>query len=175
MEFVVTRAAAPEDSAHPVGLLRANMEETFSVLWRGSERALCEDGFGTYFHVTLATCRTDLIGFEAWRISYDLHNCVNGGEVMDMFVLPRYRGRGVAIVLLASFAREVARDGGKYVKGRSVERPSVRRMYRRFARCFPGADCVVGGRAFRASASLKGKSPREMTRELPRKEWNDER
>ena len=114
------------------------------------------------------------VGFLAWRDSYDLHNCVSGAEVIDMYVRPYHRGHALAMALLAAVAQEVASRGGKYLKGQSVERPAIWRMTRRFARCFPGADCFVGGRAFRALAALRGRPAREMLKSLPRLEWNDE-
>ena len=48
------------------------------------------------------------------------------------------------------------------------------RLYARFAMCFPGADCIVGGRAFRRLAELAGYAPRVAARSLPEKRWNYE-
>ena len=155
-------------------LLQQYMLETFSLPWQGSEERLRADGFGAHCQVMLAVRGDEPIGFAAWRGAYDLHNCVSGAEVIDMYVVPACRGRAVAIALLAAVAREVARTGGKYIRGSSVETRAIERMYARFARCFPGADCYLGGRAFRAMAELHGRSSREMMRGLPRQEWNYE-
>jgi len=51
---------------------------------------------------------------------------------------------------------------------------TTRRLYERIAMSFEGADCIVGGRAFRVLADLSGRPIRELVRGLPKKEWNYE-
>jgi GNAT superfamily N-acetyltransferase len=116
----------------------------------------------------------DLVGFAAWEPSYDVHHCVWGGHVIDMYVRPPVRGRGVAVALLATVAAHVRERGGSYVRGQSVPDPRVQRLYERLAVSFPGASCYVGGRAFRALAELRGAAPRTIARGLPERAWNYE-
>jgi GNAT superfamily N-acetyltransferase len=122
----------------------------------------------------LRATHSDKLSVLAWRKSYDLHHCLTGGEILDLYVLPEYRGRGVAPVLVCAVAAEMLRRGGAYVKGQAVEHRVVQRLYARFAMCFPGADCIVGGRAFRRLAELAGRSARVVARSLPEKSWNYE-
>jgi ribosomal protein S18 acetylase RimI-like enzyme len=145
-----TRLAEPRDVPALVQLLEAYMRETFKVPCRGSAEALRRDGFGREFEIQVGmTASERVIGFMAWRKSYDLHHCLTGGDILDLYVSPEYRGRGVAPALICAVAAEILRRGGTYVKGQAVENRAVQRLYARFAMCFPGADCAVGGRAFR--------------------------
>ena len=169
------RPAEPRDVPVLVQLLEAYMRETFKAPWHGSAEALRRDGFGREFEMHIATTGGErVMGFLAWRKSYDLHHCLTGGEILDLYVLPEYRGRGVAPVLVCAVAAEMRRRGGAYVKGQAVEHRVVQRLYARFAMCFPGADCIVGGRAFRRLAELAGRSARVVARSLPEKSWNYE-
>jgi GNAT superfamily N-acetyltransferase len=114
------------------------------------------------------------VGFAAFSRAYDLHHCVAGGVVLDLYVAPSHRGFGVALALVAAVANRVRDRGGVFVKGQAVEHPGLRETYERIAMSFPGADCIVGGRAFRALAALDGQAPRAMVRGLPDRAWNSE-
>ena len=154
-------------------LLEAYMRETLKAPWNGSAKALRREGFGREFDIQVAvSSRGEVVGFAAWGKSYDLHHCITGGYVLDVYVSPEWRARGVAPALLFAVAAEILRRGGKYVKGQAVQNRAIQRLYARVAVCFPGADCVVGGRAFRRLAELAGQSPRAATRGLPEKSWN---
>jgi GNAT superfamily N-acetyltransferase len=172
---ITVRAAEQRDVPALVELLEAYMQETFTVAWRGSAEALRRDGFGREFETQVAVMGAGrVIGFAAWTQSYDLHHCLTGGDILDLYVAPGYRGRGVAPALVCTVAAEIGRRGGTYVKGQAVDNRAVQRLYARFAMCFPGADCIVGGRAFRHLATLAGRSGRGMVRSLPEKSWNYE-
>jgi GNAT superfamily N-acetyltransferase len=158
-----------------VQLLEAYMRETFKAPWHGSAEAVCRDGFGREFELHIATSGGEhVMGFLAWKKSYDLHHCLTGGEILDLYVSPDYRSRGVAPVLVCAVAAEILRRGDASVKGQAVENRVVQRLYARFAMCFPGADCIVGGRAFRHLAELAGRPTRVVARSLPEKSWNYE-
>lgn len=75
---------------------------------------------------------------------------------------------------LAAVANRVRERGGTFVKGQAVEHAGLRETYERVAMAFPGADCIVGGRAFRVLADLDGQAPRAMVRGLPDRAWNFE-
>jgi GNAT superfamily N-acetyltransferase len=169
------RPAVPADVPRLAALLDAYMQETFARPWGGSEAALRADAFGAALEMIVAESGDGaLVAFVAFQRVYDLHHCVSGAEIVDMFVEPARRARGVAVELLAAVAAESRRRGGMFVKGQAVESPSARRLYARVATCFPGADCYVGGRAFRALADLSGRGPRAIARGLPPKMWNHE-
>jgi len=55
-----------------------------------------------------------------------------------------------------------------------MENPTVHRLYDRVVVLFPGAECNVGGRAFRMLAALANKSPRVIARNLPERSMNYE-
>ena len=115
------RAAEQRDVPTLVQLLEAYMHETFKVAWRGSAEALRRDGFGQEFECQVAvTSDGRVIGFVAWTKSYDLHHCMTGGSILDLYVLPESRGRGVAPALVCAVAAEIRRRGGTYVKGQAV-------------------------------------------------------
>jgi GNAT superfamily N-acetyltransferase len=171
------RSAVPSDAPALVVLLESFMEDAFRKPWHGSAAALLRDGFGAAacFHNMIALASPgDAVGFAAWQDSYDLHHCVRGGLLLDMYVRPTHRGRGVALGLVTSVAARVRDGGGCYLRGQSVPNPAVQRMYERMAVTFPGAECNVGGRAFRALADLAMVPAREAVRRLPLKAWNYE-
>lgn len=149
------------------------MRETYGATWHGTEDKLAHDGFGAHFRMTIAEHEGRIVGFAAWRPTYDLHHCVPGIEVIDMFVEPRQRCRGVGPGLLAEVAASAHSSGARYMTGAAVETGSAARLYRRITVAH-GAQSYLSGRAFRAVAGLAGATPREMARRLPPVEWNRE-
>jgi GNAT superfamily N-acetyltransferase len=169
-----TLRRAPEEIDQLVALLEAYMREAFSVPWHGARESLERDGFGARFEVVVADRGGRLVGFAARRPQYDLHHCMPGVEVIDMYVEPGLRGRGVAVRMLARVAADAAREGARFLVGQAVEDPAMHRLYRRFTRCFPGQHCYLGGRAFRTLADAADAPIRALARALPRPEWNYE-
>jgi hypothetical protein len=96
-----------------------------------------------------------------------------GGQVLDLFVLPLHRSRGLAVRLIAMACRIVECHGGTFIKGGAVDSGAGSRLYGRFAPSF-GNDYILGGRAFRHLASLAELPLRQLMRALPEKEWNFE-
>lgn len=169
------RNATPNDIPNLEKLLTAFMQATFQLPWGGTPQKLAQDGFGSEFQMVVAEAENQqLVAFAAWTSAYDLHHCVRGGVIIDMFVEPSYRGRGVAIQLIMAIATQIQQQGGVYIKGQAVENPSVQRLYQRCAKCFPGADCYVSGRAFRRLTELSDQSLRDVVRNLPEPAWNYE-
>jgi hypothetical protein len=77
--------------------------------------------------------------------------------------------------LVAAVAAAIHARGGRFVKGQAAnDDPARRKLYERIAVAFPGADCIVGGRAFRTLAGLAGRSARELVAGLPDKQSNYE-
>jgi ribosomal protein S18 acetylase RimI-like enzyme len=155
-------------------LLREYMRELFKSAWNGSPDALARDGLGLHFEMMVVARGTDRLGFAAWKSTYDLHHCLTGGEIVDLYVHPEIRGRGIALQLVAAVASIVRLRGGSYIKGLAVGDPSTRRLYERLAMTFDGADCIVGGRAFRCLADLAGKPARSILQALPDRSANYE-
>lgn len=173
-QIVPVRALAAGDSGGLAHLLHTYMAEALSMAWGGAAGTLERDVSAGRVNVLVAGETDALIGFAAWIWSYDLHHCVSGGEVLDVYVTPGRRGRGVAVALLASAADEVRRAGGTYLKGLVVAERAGRRLYQRLGVCFPGEHCYVSGRAFRELGGLAGRPPRQIARRLPDKSWNRE-
>ncbi len=164
-------SAASEEELPGIALLiEAYMRETFGVGWSGSVDALRRDGRGSHFEVVAARHRGEPIGFAMLEPTYDVHHCLPGGCIADLYVKPGHRGRGVALRLIAAAATLVRERGGSFIKGQAT--PEARPFYERVAMAFEGADCIVGGRAFRAIAELHGRPHRELIRGLPTREWN---
>jgi GNAT superfamily N-acetyltransferase len=168
------RAAEPGDVPALVALLEAYMRETYGDTWHGSAQALERDAFGRACRMAVATRDGRLTGFVAWASSYDLHHCIHGCDVLDLYVAPDARGRGVAVALLCFAAAEVRAEGGAYMRGGAVDTGSGARLYGRFGMCGAGTNCTVGGRAFRRLAELAGRPIREVARSLPERAWNYE-
>lgn len=167
------RIATPDDILGLEKLLIAFMQETFQRSWSGTSQKLAQDGFGAEFEMVVAEAENQkLIAFAAWTSAYDLHHCLKGGTVIDLFVTPAHRGRGVAIKLIIKIATQIQQQGGVFITGQAVENPSVQRLYQRCAHCFPGAECYVSGRAFRRLTELSGQSMRDLVRNLPEPAWN---
>src|SRR5262245_16786556 len=172
--MVRVRVPARGDTRELGQLLQTYMGEALSTAWGGAVDALERDVSAGRVNILVADENEALIGFAAWTSSYDLHHCVSGGEVLDVYVTPGRRGRGVAVALLAAAANEVRRAGGTYLKGLVVAERAGRRLYQRLGVSFPGKHCYVSGRAFRALGDLAGQPPREILRTLPDKGWNRE-
>src|SRR5579871_1427127 len=165
------RKAVAADIDGLIPLLERFMRETFAAEWNGNREALLRDGLGSRFDLFVAESEERLIGFAGVAPDYDLHNCVHGGVLMDMFVEKAWRGRGVAAHMITLIAVEIEGKGGRYVKTQATAEES-KALARRVAVTFPGVHCVVGGRAFRRLAELHGCSAREILRWLPPRSWN---
>lgn len=169
------RNAVLDDLLALESLLTAYMQETYHRPWGGTTQKLAQDGFGAELQMVVAeTENQQLIAFAAWQSSYDLHHCLKGGEVMDMFVEPNYRGRGVAVQLIIAIATQIEQQGGVYLRGQAVENPSVQHFYQRCSWHFSGVECYVSGRAFRRLIELSGQRMRDVVRNLPEPAWNYE-
>ncbi len=169
------RPATLDDLPGLTALLEAYMLETFRRPWGGTSQRLAQDGFGAEFELMVA--ETELltpIAFAAWASHYDLHHCMKGGAVIDLFVESVHRGRGVAAQLMIAIATQVQQQGGEYITGGAVDSPSAQRFYRRCAHSFSAVECYVSGRAFRRLAELSGQPLVDVVKNLPEVSWNYE-
>jgi predicted N-acetyltransferase YhbS len=171
---VQLRLATPDDVPALAALNDRYMRELFARPWNGTAAQLAADLFRDRV-VSAAVAEHDgaLVGFVAWSPAYDLHHCLRGGAIADLYVEPARRGRGVALQLLARACAEVAAAGGVYLVGTAVgDGPS--RLYARAASTWPTVEAILGGRAFRTVAGLAGSSARDLVRCLPPVAWNRE-
>jgi GNAT superfamily N-acetyltransferase len=169
----VVREAGPDDAQALAALLRAYMLETYQDEWRGSVKVLLRDGFGARFRALMAAFDDQPVAFLAWERSYDLHHCLIGGHILDLYVAHRHRARGIAVQLIARAAGVIHSEGGAFIKGGAVDSGTGTRLYGRFAPAF-GNDYILGGKAFRHLAAQSHLPMRELVRSMPRKEWNFE-
>ena len=169
----IIREASPEDVQAVATLLRAYMLETYREEWRGSVSGLLQDGFGARFRTIVAAHANQALGFLAWEKSYDLHHCLGGGHVLDLYVAQRHRARGIAVQLIARAAGVIHSEGGAFIKGGAVDSGTGSRLYGRFAPAF-GNDYILGGKAFRHLAAQANLPVRKLVRSMPRREWNFE-
>jgi len=174
MSYLI-RQAGRNDIPQLEKLLDAYMRETYQGIWAGTAERLEQDGFGNEFELVVAeNSGGEVVGFAAWIPTYDLHYCMKGGEVIDMFVCPPERGRGAALLMAIDIASEIQKRGGTFLKGGAVDNAVVRRFYGRMAMCFPDGTSYVSGRAFRHLAGLADKNLREIVGNLPETAWNYE-
>jgi GNAT superfamily N-acetyltransferase len=157
-----------------VDLLEAYMRETYRDTWHGSMNSLQRDAFGKECTIHVAEVGGHVVGFVAWTNSYDLHHCLTGGDILDLYVRPSWRGLGFAPALLCSAAAELLRRGATHLKGGAVDRGTGEHLYARCAASSGAGGFIVSGRAFRKLAELGGVSPRQLARSLPPKTWNYE-
>jgi GNAT superfamily N-acetyltransferase len=164
------RLATPDDVPALASLNDAYMRELFARPWNGTEERLAADLAEGVVHAALTETRD---AFVAWHAAYDLHHCIRGASINDLYVAPSARGRGVAACLLAYCAARVAAAGGTYLHGTAAgERAAP--LYARAAELHPQLGVIIGGRAFRAFAALDGAGPRAILSGLPPVAWNVE-
>lgn len=157
----VIREASPDDMHEVALLLRAYMLETYNEEWWGSVNGLLQDGSGARFRALIAALTDQVVGFLAWEISYDLHHCLSGGHILDLYVAHRHRARGIAVQLIARAAGTIHSEGGAFIKGGAVDRGTGSRLYGRFAPAF-GNDYILGGKAFRHLAAQSNLPMRDL-------------
>lgn len=58
-----------------------------------------------------------LAGFAAWVPHYDLHHCARGSLVIDLYVKPASRGRGLAAALISAIATIAVDQGHTFLRG----------------------------------------------------------
>lgn len=171
---VAFREVDGRDAPVLAGLIDGYMRETFDVGFVAPTQRLADGLVAGWVRALLAERGSEPVGFVAWTWAWDLHHCVRGAEVVDLWVDRAHRGHGLAPRLVATVARVCRDEGGVFVKGQAVTSGSGRGLYERIAMSFPGTDCIVGGRAFRVLAELADATPRAMLAGLPDRAWNHE-
>jgi len=121
-------------------------------------------------HVVLAEKNAKMIGFGAWRKTYDMFWSMYGGEGIGLYVAPPYRGLGAAVCIVAAICQEIREQGGQFLQA-SYD-PSLADFYERIGVGRPERACHVSARAFVTLATAAGSSVREIIRALPDKALN---
>jgi GNAT superfamily N-acetyltransferase len=169
----LVRDAAVEDMTQLAGLLDEYMQETFQRRFSGRREDLTRDVLGKECHTLVAVDDLELVGFAIWQRCYDVHHCLNGGELLDLYVQKGARGSPFAPELLLAVIAAVSKTGGKFLRGKGVSEQGDQ-LYDRFAVTFPGTEFILGGRAFRELGALKGVPLRQAMRQIPPKSANFE-
>jgi len=154
----IVRQFEPGDAEDVAALFAAYMAEALGgVSVMTPERLVA--GCGRQFELTLAADGR-IVGFAAWRETYDLHHAAAGGEVIDFFVAPAHRGRGVAVQLVAGVAAAVrARDGAFLYSLVLPDDPARLKLARRWGVGFPGEHVYLAQEVFARMADWGGRAP----------------
>jgi GNAT superfamily N-acetyltransferase len=160
------RLASVLDTKELAAILERYVREAFSSDWGGTESRLL-DGLASGLVRILIIAQNEVIdGFAAMVDDYDLHHCVRGIRVIDLYVVPARRGQCIAARLLAHVAHFALSKDFTYVRGEAVPSPAARRLFERGAVRF-GDSFNLSGRSLRELAALRDMSPRELVRKLP--------
>ena len=168
------RPVREEDASTIAGLLDLYMRETYKSQWPGSTAGLEKALSSRHIRIHVATRFDEIVGFVAWTWAFDLHWCMVGGTILDLYVHPRSRAKTLGVRLLAAAASAVRAEGGTFLKGGAVDNPAAKRLYNRCAVCQPDVDCTLSGRAFRQFADLEAAPARRLIQAMPHRSWNFE-
>ena len=122
-------------------------------------------------NLLVATCDDRVVGMGQWKLIYDMFWGMYGGEGGWLYVRPEFRGRGVAVAIVAEICAQVHRAGGEFLHG-GADEPEVASLYERVAMGRPTRECYISAEAFRALGELAGQSPRTIVRKLPSPDLN---
>src|SRR5688572_22210370 len=126
------RNATRHDVVRLAAMLGDYMRGTYHGEWGGNVRLLEQHLAEKDVEILVAeTAAGEITGFLAWAACYDLHWCMKGAMIIDLYVCPAKRGRGLAVLLSINLAKEVERRGGTFMKGGPVEDQAVHRLYGR--------------------------------------------
>jgi GNAT superfamily N-acetyltransferase len=96
------RLATSGDVPALAALNDAYMRELFARPWNGTAERLAADLDDGVVHAALTEARD---AFVAWHDAYDLHHCIRGASICDLYVPPAAHGLGVGYELAEKLAR----------------------------------------------------------------------
>jgi N-acetylglutamate synthase-like GNAT family acetyltransferase len=120
--------------------------------------------------VLLAEKNGAVIGFAAWRKTYDLFWSMYGGDGIGLYVKPTHRGSGVALSLIAAMCAEIRKEGGQFLQ--TSYDPDLAKLYERVGVGRAERACHVSALAFETLADAAGEPARDIVRNLPDKAVN---
>ena len=118
----------------------------------------------------LAERGSRVIGFGAWRRTYDVFWSMFGGEALALYVRPSHRGSGVAACIVAAICAEIRESGGHFLQTNYDSHWAP--LYERVAVGRSERACHISARAFEVLAASAGGSARQIIRALPDKTLN---
>ncbi|MFZ5790242.1 MAG: GNAT family N-acetyltransferase [Pseudomonadota bacterium] len=172
MSAALYRRAGPADAgaiAAMAAKLAAHQGDGPSAL---TAAHVLRDGFGPNpaFAALVAEQRGEAIGYALWHSEYDTDHMRPSAYLIDLYVEPAWRGRGVGRALMAASAAEAAGRGAAMLSW-TVKRgnEAARRFYRRLGReqpdLFYGVAAEAKLDALAAQAPPAGVRLREARRE----------
>lgn len=167
------RAAAAADAHALSALLRTYVCEALSAEWGGREDTLRTSLETGTVKILLAVTGERLIGFAASLEDYDLHHCVRGIRVIDLYVVREWRGRSIGALLLTHVAAHAVASDFAYIRGEAIDDDASRHLFDRVA-IRSGDSFNVSGKALRLLAGLRDCRPRDIVTSLPKKDMNHE-
>lgn len=169
-----TSAATIEDLTQVSKLIDGYVRQNLNMpAWPCSLATFSRDYVSGCFRMTVIRTNEKLVGFAAWLPSYDLHHCVHGAALIDLYVDPAYRCRGLGPALICAIAAEITGLGWEFMRGQALSGRAAR-LYERCAVRFGTNEYNVSGKALQRLASLAGKSARAIFQGLPTREMNHE-
>jgi GNAT superfamily N-acetyltransferase len=166
----IIRVATDADIEPLSFLLRDYTREAFSVDWPCESDRL-RDALTGIVTILLAVTPQGIVGFVAAVDDYDLHHCLRGLRVIDLYVARKHRGQGVGLRLLAHMAARALTHKFEYLRGEVIENQRTRRFLGRIA-IVSGESINVGGKALRLLAEQRDQPLRQMVRGLPSPHMN---
>jgi GNAT superfamily N-acetyltransferase len=127
------RLASVLDAKALAPIVQRYVEEAFSSNWGGTESRLLEALDTRHVRILITVNGDELVGFAALLDDYDLHHCVRGLRVIDLYVVPAQRGRCIGATLLAHVAHHALSGGFAYIRGEAVPSAAARRLFGRIS------------------------------------------
>jgi GNAT superfamily N-acetyltransferase len=123
--------------------------------------------------MVIAKADSRIIGFALWFQSYDIHWGITGAIIAEMYVLPEWRGKCVAVWLVARIAKIIIKKGWTFINSMAGEdNIAANSLYAKLAVIGKANNYIVANKALRALSELDMKSPREIVKNRPSKDLN---
>lgn len=122
-------------------------------------------------HLVVASYGDRIVGMGQWTLIYDMFWGMFGANAEWLYVKRDFRGRGIAVAIIAEICAQVHRAGGEFLHG-GADAAEVVSLYERVAMGKPTHECYISAEAFRAFGELAGLPPRTIVRKLPTPDLN---
>lgn len=127
------RAATPDDAATVVTLVHMLDRDEGVTDSPMTADDFLRNGFGdeARFRVLLAVEHGAALGYTMFQRSYDTEHAARGLYLIDLYVVPEARRRGVGRALVAAVARACQADGGRYLFWNAYQKNDAGRAFYR--------------------------------------------